>query len=253
VRQLLERLSRNRVVARRLPREFGSLRLYVSPDSALRFWRRRLGAEERALLAWAGELVAPGASVWDVGANVGVFSFAAAWLAGRQGRVLALEPDPFLAGLLRRTARGAPPQLAVVDVEEAAACDRAGRVRLHVAVRGRASNHIEGTGRSTAGGAREVREVAAVTLDGLLAGRRAPDLVKIDVEGAEAAVLRGAGELLRRARPRLLCEVSTELQGAVSAELAAHGYRLFDAEQPPSRRRPLERAAWNTLAVPGAP
>jgi FkbM family methyltransferase len=242
--------SRNLVLARRLPREFDSVRVYVSPDSALRFWRWQLGAEERRLLDWARELVGPGASVWDVGANVGVFAFAAASRAGRAGRVLAFEPDPFLAGLLRRTATAVPSQLAMVEVVEAAACERVGRARLHIAARGRASNHLEGAGRTTAGGIRDVREVAALTLDSLLSSCRAPDLLKIDVEGAEAAVLRGARELLRGHRPRLLCEVSAELQEVVTGELNELGYRLFDAERPAAQRQPIERAAWNTLALP---
>lgn len=250
LRRWLERSSRDLVLARRLPREFDSVLVYVSPDSALRFWRRRLGAEERQLLDWAWELAGPGANVWDVGANVGVFAFAAASRAGRAGRVLAVEPDPFLAGLLRRTATGLPSQLASVDVVEAAAGDRVGRARLHIAARGRASNHLEGTGRTTAGGTRAVCEVATLTLDSLLSRYRPPDLLKIDVEGAEAAVLRGARGLLRGCRPRLLCEVSAELQDVVTRELSELGYRLFDAERPAAQRQPLGRAAWNTLALP---
>lgn len=250
LRSLARRLSRGVVLERRLPPEFSSLRLYVTPDSALRFWRRRLGAEEQGLLRWAQEHVRPGSVVWDVGANVGVFAFAAAARAGARGRVLAVEADPFLAGLLRRTASRSPPGVAPVSVLEAAACDRQGAVAFHVAANGRASSHLAGAGQSTAGGAREVRQVAGVTLDSLRRDHGAPALVKIDVEGAEDAVLRGARELLSVERPVLLCEVSDATRGNVSRQLRDLGYRLYDAEAPPSERGALQEAPWNTLALP---
>jgi len=41
-----------------------------------------------------------------------------------------------------------------------------------------------------------------------------------------------------------------ESQGSVTACLRDHGYRLFDAETPNGQRRPLDVAAWNTLAIP---
>jgi FkbM family methyltransferase len=52
----------------------------------------------------AAETVGPGNTVWDIGANLGLFGFAAAVAAGPSGRVLAVEPDTALAGLLRRSA-----------------------------------------------------------------------------------------------------------------------------------------------------
>src|SRR4030095_9196737 len=100
------RLSRGIVVRRRLPARFGGRVLYVSPDASLRFWRRGIQTTDPGLLALCEEVVAPGQCVWDVGANVGVFAFAAAHLAGPSGTVLAVEPDPWLAALLKRTAEG---------------------------------------------------------------------------------------------------------------------------------------------------
>ncbi len=250
LRRLVERLSRGIVLVRRLPPEFASTALHVSPDSALRFWRWHWGPEEQRLLSWVRELVAPGDVVWDVGANVGVFTFAAAARAGSAGSVTAIEPDPFLAGLLRRSAQGAPRGVASVHVEEAAACDRAGAAVLCVAARGRASNHLFGAGQTTAGGVRQLREVPGTTLDVLLEKGIPPRIVKIDVEGAEAAVLQGAQGLLARQRPVVLCEVSQASRETVTRQLRAAGYGLFDAERAVEDRQPLETAAWNTLAVP---
>ncbi len=238
------------MLVRHLPAEFASVKLYVTPDSALHFWRRRLGAEEAMLLRWAHEFVAPGDVVWDIGANVGVFAFGAAARAGPTGRVLAIEPDPFLASLLRRTAAERLPSVACVGVMEAAACDRMGPISFHVAARGRASNHIDGAGQTTSGGSRQVRDIVGVTLDSLRGEHPPPTLVKIDVEGAEARVLRGGRELLTVDRPVLLCEVSAVAREAVSRELQQLGFLLFDAELSRSERRPLLQAAWNTLATP---
>jgi hypothetical protein len=75
----------------------------------------------------------------------------------------------------------------------------------------------------------------------------APDVVKIDVEGAEAQVLEGGRSLLEEVRPVVLCEVSRD-SGSVTRLLQAAGYRLFDGES--GRRQCLKRAAYLTLALP---
>lgn len=251
VRSLLERLSRNRVVKRRLPEEHGGHRLYVSPDAAMKLWRRDLRAVDPFLLRMAAELVRPGMAVWDVGANVGLFTFAAAFAAGPAGRVLAVEADGWLAGLIERSAREAPATHAAVEVLAAAASDATGTVELCIASRGRAGNHLRRVSGSTqTGGIREVRQIPTLTLDSLLSRTLAPQLVKIDVEGAELLCLRGAERLLREVRPMLLCEVTAENAPEVGALLRDHRYTLLDAAAPPDRRQPLDQPVWNTLALP---
>ena len=76
-----------------------------------------------ALVGLAAETVRRGDTVWDIGANMGVFSFAAAVAAGPSGRVLAVEPDNALVGLLRRSA-AANHGHAPVDVLPAAVSDQ---------------------------------------------------------------------------------------------------------------------------------
>jgi hypothetical protein len=90
VRALAERFSRGRVLKRQLPARFGGAPIFVSPDAALRFWRKDLAKCDPPLFDAADELVRPGDVVWDVGANVGLFTFAAAARAGATGRVLAV-------------------------------------------------------------------------------------------------------------------------------------------------------------------
>ncbi|HYL05880.1 MAG TPA: FkbM family methyltransferase [Thermoanaerobaculia bacterium] len=250
-RAMLERLSRGRVLRRRLPPDLGGHTLLVSPDAAMKLWRRDLRQADPLLFSMARELVRPGATVWDVGANVGLFAAAAAFLAGPTGRVLAVEADDWLAGLLRRSARTLPPDQAPIDVLSAAAGGALGVADLVLASRGRAANHLASVPGSTqAGGARGVQKVVTVTLDWLLGWFPAPDLIKLDVEGAELECLRGASGLLARERPVVLCEIAGENAAAVGRLFTAAGYGLYDAAQPEAARRPLAAPVWNTLAVP---
>jgi len=251
LRTVLERLSRGRVLRRRLPRDFGGLAIYVSPDASLKFWRRDLRRTDPLLFALAAELVVPGAVVWDVGANVGLFALAASFRAGATGSVVAVEPDAWLAGLIARSSRELPASCAPIAVLAAAIADAPGTADFAIAARGRATSHLASVGGSTqSGGERQVLSVPIHTLDGLLTRFPAPRLVKLDVEGAEARCLAGASRLLSEIRPKLICEVAAENAEAVGHTLAANGYTLFDAAVAPPARRPIPMPAWNTLALP---
>jgi FkbM family methyltransferase len=134
----------------------------------------------------------------DVGANIGVYSYL---MSRRSPRVIAVEPHPDLATFLRK---GLPGNVKVV---EAALGDHAGEGEMHVPVVG----GIEATTRSSldprarrAGESRSIR-VRLLTLDELECDP--PGLLKIDVEGYEASVLRGGRSVLGSARPRVLVEV----------------------------------------------
>lgn len=97
LRRILRSFSRGVVLKRRLPKEFGRTPLFVYPEATLAYWRHDLCSVDPFLLSIAHELVRPSMSVWDVGANVGLFSFAAAALGAN---VLAIEPDTWLANLI---------------------------------------------------------------------------------------------------------------------------------------------------------
>src|SRR5689334_7118241 len=104
-RSLLEAVSRHVVLKRRLPARFNRGTLFVSPGAGgLRYWRRDMDKVDAGLLSLVTELVRPSDTVWDIGANVGLFTFAAAAVVGSSGCVLALEPDITLVQLLRRSA-----------------------------------------------------------------------------------------------------------------------------------------------------
>jgi FkbM family methyltransferase len=231
-RRILKSLSRGVVLKRNLPRDFGGSPLLVSPDSALAYWRRDLSKVDPFLLSMVRELVRPEMNVWDIGANVGLFSFAAASLGAH---VLAVEADTWLANLMHRSAllNKLP-----VTVLPAAVSDHQGISRLYLSEQGRASNSLCGDGIA--------QTVIAVTLDALLDHFAAPQVLKIDVEGMEYAVLSGAQRVLA-ARPRIFCEV-TDHHEAVGRLLRDADYEFYAARA--TKRQPLLRPSRDTLAVP---
>ncbi len=247
LRSALERATHRFVVRRRLPPPFAGARIYVSTEGGLRYLTRGMARADPPLLRLAREVVRPGSTVWDIGANVGLFSFAAAVAAGPRGHVLAVEPDPVMAGLLRRSAAENPGH-ARVEVVPAAVSDEISVARFHVARRNRATNHLAGFGSGQAGGVRSTDLVLTVTLDWLAARFPVPDVVKIDVEDAEMAVLAGGGELLT-ACPTIICEVTARNSAPVWQLLDSRGYTLYDGDQPQPDRVPMDTAPFNTLAM----
>jgi FkbM family methyltransferase len=245
-RRLLERVSRRVVLKRRLGAEFGRATLWVSPGASLSFWRPQLNSD---LFTFAAEYVKPGSVVWDIGANVGLLSIAAAQLAGPSGQVVAVEADLWLAALLQRSAAIQGPQAAPVRVVAAAMYRELRIAQFHIAQRSRATNYLAlAMGSSQTGGVRQTVDVVTLTLDWLLDQCGPPQVLKIDVEGAEADVLRGGQRVLSEARPVLLCEVYDENSAYVTETLHAHNYRLFDWDARPLM--PVATACYNTLALP---
>ncbi len=223
----------------------------MSPDAGLRFYRPNLTTGDAILFRMVNELVKDGDVVWDIGANVGLFSFAAANRAGHAGEVIAVEADLWLVGLLRRSCTLLERSSnAVVTVVPAAASDSLGLAKFHVAKRARSSNHLDGVGSTQAGGTRRTECVLTITLDWLLEHVPAPQVLKIDVEGMEHRVLAGATAVLSKARPVIWCEVDPVNKDEVTRILHAHDYEIFYANQNASERQPLPRAPWETLARP---
>jgi FkbM family methyltransferase len=247
---MTEYLTRDWVVRRRLPAEFSSVPIHVTPSAGLRYFFRSMDAVDPVLLGLVREFVKRGSVVWDVGANIGLFAFAAASLAGPRGQIIALEPDTWLVQLLRRSAALQPPGSAPVQVVAAAVAAALSIRRLCLASRSRAANYLAEFGTIQTGGSREEQSIVAVTLDWLLESLPAPSVIKIDVEGAELEVLHGARRLFETARPIVLCEVIPDTSAAVTEFLASYSYHIFDGETVASERQALPKAPWSTIAIP---
>jgi len=192
------------------------------------------GEYEPELTAVLGQHLRADDVAIDVGANIGLHSLTMAGLVGPTGRVIACEPNPSVAAGLRRNV-GLNPEREVTVLGVAIA-DRDGPVELAAPSRSDANQ-----GRATLAPARgqgwsRVR-VRGTTIDSLVAhlSLESVGLIKIDVEGLEAGVIRGASKVLVAHRPALVFEYSRqywresgESLGAVREQLREHGYeRLF--------------------------
>jgi FkbM family methyltransferase len=248
-RTVLEQATHRLVLRRRLPSPFRAARIYVSSEGGLRYLRPSMSSVDPDLLRLVAEVVRPGDVVWDIGANIGLFSFAAAVAAGPAGRVLALEPDAQLVGLLRKSAI-ANHRIAPVEVLPVAVADEIDVARFHIARRNRATSHLDGFGTTQAGGVRTTELVPTVTLDWLAARFAMPGVMKIDVEAAELKVLSGGASVLR-SRPTIICEVAGGNAATAGDLLTTFGYTLYDAHQSSARRTPTTVAPPDTLAICG--
>jgi FkbM family methyltransferase len=155
----------------------------------------------------------------DVGASVGYYTLVAADAVGERGRVVAFEPAPSSCSILRRNVR--LNGFENVTVEEMAVSNEPGSVKLFLAPDNKGDHRIfDGPER------RPWVEVDAVTLDGHFDGaRRRVDVLKVDVQGAELAVLEGASRLLDE-NPGI--RVVVEFSPSGLAGLGARGSDLLD-------------------------
>jgi FkbM family methyltransferase len=142
--------------------------------------------------------IRPGAVVLDIGSFLGVYAMMAARWAGPSGRVIAFEPSAASFAILVRHLRMNSLE-GRVDARNAAVGARSGRTQLVVFDDEPYRNMIT----PTAGSAASV-DVPVVTVDEVCASmERRPTWIRMDVQGLEFDVLRGARDLLRGARGQL--------------------------------------------------
>lgn len=202
-----------------------------------------LAGYEPETTAWAlGLAETHGGAFFDVGANVGVFS----WLVGSLVpgvAIVAFEPTPGLADVIENTARSNGLE---VEVHRSALGSISGVAHLYLSNTADTSNSLNQQFRSST----EAIEVEVTTLDRFVASHQvAPGLLKIDTESTEIDVLRGGADTIAAHRPWIICEVLPTIDvGAVEQLLSPLGYRFFQLTD----RLPLyERADIHT--PPGSP
>ena len=247
---LIRKVAGDFPLKRKLPDDLGGVRINCTLNTDIRFLLPSLEEAADDIFVWVRKLVRPGDVVWDLGANVGLFTFSSAALSGSQGRVLAVDASPEHCEMLLNSAKGLTPAHAKVEVLCAAVCESMGYRRFDIVERGHTKNHLEGLGHSTAGKVSVSCGVVGLTADWLLEQWSAPHVIKVDVEGAEFLFLQGASRLLSEARPKILIEISEHLSQPCSEILLQHGYRLYDAASDPGLTHPLQQCTFNTVAIP---
>lgn len=170
--------------------------------------RAYVGNSREPELAMLGRFVRRGSTVVDIGAHKGIYTHWMRRHVGRDGKVLAYEPQPAMhhylsAGLASRWYRN-------VRLSDVALSDHAGTAHLTIPV---VSGEQQIAWASLEAGAGVDVSVRTATLDAEV-GDQPISFVKCDVEGHESRVLTGAKRVLTRQRPVWLVEVEHRHAGA---------------------------------------
>lgn len=212
------------------------------------FWSNLGGSwDAMSLRIWCA-LARTSSGILDIGANTGVYALAASAL-NRSAKVVAFEPvqraaerlldnvglNGFAIEIDRRAVSSVSGTAVMFDADPAALNYAASLEPGH-------------------GGNDRSYEVETVSIDDFLRERGWPpiDLVKIDVETHEPAVIRGMQETIARFRPAIMVEVLYPEQGREIASLAS-GYQLFNIDEEGRRIIPTEvpghihGESWNNL------
>lgn len=187
------------------------------------YWLRDPLVTEREPFAMLRAMARPGDMVYDVGANIGLYTRLLAGLGA--GQIIAFEPVASNITLYRRNValggldervRCLPLALSDRDEEEEFQLDD---MQSTSGTLDRVTGGAASEGRRNLGLAPKTERVVCRTIDSLVAAGEVPppDLMKVDVEGAEALVLAGGVHVLETHRPRLL----VELHGAAIARAVA--------------------------------
>jgi FkbM family methyltransferase len=181
-------------------------------------------------LVHLGKFISPGMIVVDAGANCGIYTVAAARLVGPTGRVLSFEPGMQSFSALQKNVQ--LNRLQNVTTFRAALADKEGIARLYHAGRGPTSFTLAPVAQNSA----NWEEVTTQALRNVLQEEKAEQVgfIKLDVEGAEELVLRGAEPVLARYHPTIVFEMNSGtarglgLSPVGAWNLLEHfGYRFF--------------------------
>lgn len=211
-------------------------RLFLDPDAGAYQTAMLEGVFERFVVEGVEECRPEGRVIYDIGAHIGFHALQFACLAGGAGRVVAFEPHAGHRARIEPHLREHVDLAARVRVVPFALDATSGSKRFFqtdgIEAGSSSASHLEGAskpvlfGREVPG---EVVEVATLTLDEAIRrhGLPPPDIVKMDVEGAEGAVLAGARDTVRARRPAFLIEVhSASNMLEVARELMPQGYTI---------------------------
>jgi FkbM family methyltransferase len=181
------------------------------------------GVWEPHLTHWLSRRLRAGDTFVDVGANVGYFSLLAAGLVGDEGHVVAVETSPAFHGMLLQQLRRN--QYSSVRSINAAVSDRAEMLRFVLASPSNlgANSIVPYDGPAASTFEMEARPLPALLSEAEISNAR---VIKIDVEGAEGAVMRGLYSVLGQLRPD--AEIAVEVTPTRMAQVGDSAAELID-------------------------
>jgi FkbM family methyltransferase len=231
VAQRLRRAFPRLPVPIRLP--FGAW--WLAENSALDFNLSTIGFEN-AEIRFVDRFLKPGMTVLDVGAHHGLYTLLASKRVGHSGKVFAFEPSPRERRRLVRHLRFNSCSNVQVEAYALGSSQTLADLFLSVGI----NDWCNSLRRQAAGGDSQAVQVDVLPLDDYLAksGLERVDFIKLDVEGGERDVLRGAEKLLKwRSRPVIFAEVQdvrTSPWGYPAKEIIDHlqqrNYKWFKIE-----------------------
>jgi len=206
--------------------------VYVCENRTQAYRALSLWVKEAGTMEWIEKNVNPGERFLDIGANVGIYTLAAAHRVGASGKVYAIEPHkPNAVALMRNVLKNNLQDR--VDVLTVALSDRRMIARFNYKDLWPSSTGSQ-LGATNVGG-KDFKVAASEVVLGLsvdelieIKAMAAPHHVKIDVDGIELAILKGMSKLLASAeRPRTVqVELNVGEHEAVEHFMATNGYKL---------------------------
>ena len=218
----------HKVIGRRfLQRQIYDYRMWLDLNDPgisrglLLFGNREL--EHREMLF---RIVRPGMTIFDVGANIGYYAIMESKLVGDTGRIIAVEPSHTNVELLQRNL--SLNSLGNVTVLQGAISDKVGKAKFHLSYQSNLNTfHDVGSGSEHLSGASI--DVETQTIENLAKNYGAPDLIRMDVEGHEVAVLNGAMGAIEAGKIQPLVIFETHLSRYSSTNNMANVLkRMFD-------------------------
>jgi FkbM family methyltransferase len=195
-----------------------------------------LWLKEEGTMRWIDNEVRAGDIFMDVGANIGIYTIAAAHRAGPEGRVYAFEPHKINALTLMQNVQlselAGRIDLFFFPLSETAEVLRFNYASLASASSGSQFGHTKVAGKDQKFEPVASEMAASMAVDDLVARNiiRPPSLIKIDVDGNELMVLRGMRSLLSgKNKPRsVLVEINVGQDVAIDNYMRECGYGLSE-------------------------
>lgn len=189
---------------------------------------------EKENLEFFASVIKPGATILDVGANIGIYSLMASVKAGNNGKVYAFEPAEWAINRLKKNI--SINKFSNIEVIEKGVGEAPGHFNFYVCE----DDAYNSLGNSPMEGVKEVRKIEVITVDDFVRERELSkvDVLKIDTEGADYLVLKGASSLLQSKNPPIIfCEYNKNIKEGFEFTLKDFdqflnnmGYKVFELQ-----------------------